>query len=220
MPQKQSKKIIEKIRREVTSGKTKYRVAIEMNLDFSYVYRHSKDIPSHKPKEPSISGKAVNLLKQLLNDGYVHSTKENNPALRRLRNNFPMMIQRSQIEGKGVYYLNDKNRIALRSVLEQKKSRLIDYNDLSRTAKVFNIDLTQQEKKSFIGKKNTKHRRKFQRSGDKSHLENEDSLVEYYMRNLCVWVSGLGLCTHAWMHIFRLFPINRGELRSFVHRNS
>jgi hypothetical protein len=95
------------------------------------------------------------------------------------------MIQRSQIEGKGIYYLNDKNRKALQSVLEQKKSRLINYNDLSRRTKVFDITLTNQEKKSFIGKKNAKHRRKFQRSGDNSHLENKDSLVDYYMRNLC-----------------------------------
>jgi hypothetical protein len=54
-----------------------------MNLDFSLVYRHTKDIPSHNPEEPSIGGKAVDLLKQLLKDGYVHSTKESNPVLRR-----------------------------------------------------------------------------------------------------------------------------------------
>lgn len=147
-----SKTIIKKIRREVLSGKSKYQVALEKNLDFSLVYRHTKDIPSHKPIEPSIWGKAVDLLKQLLLDGYVHSTKESNPALRRLKNNFPM-IQRSQIEGKGIYYLNDKNRQALQSVLEQKKSKLIHYNDLSRMAKVFDIYLTNQEKKSFIVKK-------------------------------------------------------------------
>jgi hypothetical protein len=70
------------------------------------------------------------------------------------------MIQRSQIEGKGIYYLNDKNKMALLSVLEQKKSRLIHYNDLSRMAKVFDINLKKQEKKSFIGKKIVKHRRK------------------------------------------------------------
>ena len=156
-----------------------------MNLDFSLIYRHTKDIPSHKPEEPSIRGKAVDLLKQFLLDGYVHSTKESHPALRRLKNNFPM-IQRSQIEGKGIYYLNDKNRKALQSVLEQKKSRLIHYNDLSRMAMVFDINLTNQEKKSFIGKKNAKHRRKFQHSGDEAHLENKESLVEYYIRNLCL----------------------------------
>ena len=184
MVRRHSKIIIRKIRREVLSGKSKYQVAIEMNLDFSLVYRHTKDIPSHKPKEPSIRGKAVDLLKQLLLEGYVHSNKDSNPALRRLKNHFPM-IQRSQIEGKGIYYMNGKNGMALQSVLEQKKSKLINYADITRMAKVFGIYLTNQEKKSFLGKKNAKNRRKFKRSGDKSYLENDDSLVEYYIRNLC-----------------------------------
>jgi hypothetical protein len=147
-----------------------------MNLDFSCIYRHSKDIPSHKPKEPSINGKAVNLLKQLLKDRYVHSTKDYNPALWRLWNNFPMMIQRSQIDGRGVYYLNDKKKVALRSVLEQKKSRLIDYNDLSRTAKVFNIVLTHQEKKSLIGKNRKRFLRKNQSASKESTGESDDFL--------------------------------------------
>jgi hypothetical protein len=87
-----------------------------------------------------------------------------------------MMIQRSQIDGRGVYYLNDKKKVALRSVLEQKKSRLIDYNDLSRTAKVFNIVLTHQEKKSLIGKNRKRFLRKNQSASKESTGESDDFL--------------------------------------------
>jgi hypothetical protein len=157
------KEIIQKIRREVLSGKSKYRVAVDMNLDPSVVYRHTSDIPSRRKGEPCIRGKAVDLLKQLLTEGYVHSSKETGSPLRKLKRHFPM-IQRTQMEGKGIYYLGDKNKKALQSVIQQKKSRIINYHDLANISKIFDVNLSMNEKNTFLGKTKLSVRRKIRRS--------------------------------------------------------
>ena len=43
-------------------------------------------------------------------------------------------------------------RCALQSIIKQKNSRVIDYQELGRITKVFNINLSIDEKKSFLGK--------------------------------------------------------------------
>ena len=46
MSKKYSKKLIQKIRKEVLSCKTKYSVAKELNVYDKMVYYYTKDIPS------------------------------------------------------------------------------------------------------------------------------------------------------------------------------
>jgi hypothetical protein len=71
------KELIQKMREEVLKGKTKYRVAKEMRLNEFVVYSHTSDLPCVNLGEPCIRGKTFDLLKQLLDVGYVSSTKEN-----------------------------------------------------------------------------------------------------------------------------------------------
>jgi hypothetical protein len=143
-----SKELIQKIRMEVQQGKTKYRVAKEMELNESVVRSHTRDLPSLKHGEPYIKGKAVDLLKQLLEIGYVHSTTENYLALQRLRRILPM-IQLTRIDYKRVYYLNDKNKIALQAMITLNKSRVISYQELKSFSKVFGVDLSREEKHDY-----------------------------------------------------------------------
>lgn len=181
MSKRTPKKIIQKIRREVRSGKSKYRVAMDMNLDFSFVYRHTKDIPSRRKGESCIRGKALDLLKQLLDEGYVHSNKERGSSLRKLKHYFPM-IQRAQIEGKGIYYLGDKNKKALQSVFERNKSRVINYQDLANITRVFDVNLNKNEKHVFLGKSKPKKSYKNHGSNGDSLLRDDDSLAFFYIR--------------------------------------
>jgi hypothetical protein len=106
-----SKELIQKIREEILKGKSKFQVAREMNLYPTTVYEHTKDLPNKYHREPYISGKPLELLKQLLEKGYVYTEKNRN-ALRALQRYFPQ-IKRSQFKGKSVYYLEDKNKLAL-----------------------------------------------------------------------------------------------------------
>jgi hypothetical protein len=143
------KEVIQKIREEVLSGKTKYRVAKEMGINELVVYSHTIDLPSVKLGEPCIKGKSLDLLKQLLDVGYVPSNEETHFILRKLKRNLPM-IQRTQIDGHSIYYLSDKNKDALRAIITQKKSRILSYQELKSITKVFGVALSSDEKHGYV----------------------------------------------------------------------
>ena len=111
-----SQEKIQKIREEVLRGKSKYQIAKELGLNFGRVYYHTFDLPNHVYREEGIQGKALDLLKELLKNGYIVSTEDNTQRLRRLQKYLPM-IQRSQVDRRDVYYLSDKNKMALRSII-------------------------------------------------------------------------------------------------------
>jgi hypothetical protein len=143
------KEVIQKIREEVLRGKTKYRVAKEMKIHELVVYSHTSDLPSVKLGEPCIKGKSLDLLKQLLDVGYVPSNEETHFTLRKLKRNLPM-IQRTEIDGKSIYYLCDKNKNALQAMITQKKSRILSYQELKSITKVFGVDLSSDEKHRYV----------------------------------------------------------------------
>lgn len=143
------KELIQRMREEVLSGKTKYHVAKEIGINESVVRSHTRDLPSVKRGEPYIKGKAFDLLKQLLEVGYVHSTNENYQALQRLRRFLPM-IQHTRIDYKGVYYLSDKNKDALQAMISLNKSRIISYQELKSITKVFGVNLSRDEKQDYV----------------------------------------------------------------------
>jgi DNA-binding phage protein len=149
-----NKEMIQKIRDEVLSGKSKYQVAKETGINQQVVLKHTKDLPNHRRDEPCIRGKAFNLLKQLLEQGYVPSNQETCNILRTMKRHLPI-IQLARFEGKSVYYLNDKSKLALQSIIKQKNSKIISYQELGRITKIFNINLSIDEKNNILGK--TKH---------------------------------------------------------------
>ena len=143
------KEVIQKIREEVLSGKTKYRVAKEMGIHELVVYSHTIDLPSVKLREPCIKGKSLDLLKQLLDVGYIPSNDETYSYLKKLKRNLPM-IQRTQIDGHSIYHLSDKNKNALQAMITQKKSRILSYQELESITKVFGVDLSRDEKHGYV----------------------------------------------------------------------
>jgi len=104
---------------------------------------------AHK-KSLCIEGENLQLLKELLKNGFVF-TGNNRNRLRFLQKLFPS-IKRSQFKNKSIYYLEDKNKIALREMMKQDSSRIISYQDLSRMTQVFNTDIEINHKRSFIGR--------------------------------------------------------------------
>lgn len=143
---------IKKIREKVQSGEVKYSVAEKMGISYQLVYYYTKDLPSSRPGNRGIRGKTLEILKQLLKYGYVDSNRNCNQNLRTLQKHFPV-IQRAQVEGKSFYFLNDKNKDALKAMLEKRKSKIISYHDLARISQVFNVNLSSSEKNELRGKK-------------------------------------------------------------------
>jgi hypothetical protein len=157
-----SKERINQIREEVLKGKSKFQVAKDMHLHPTTVYEHTKDLPNKYHREPYISGKPLELLKQLLEKGYVY-TEENRNALRSLQRFFPQ-IKRSQFKGKSCYYLEDKNKFALLELMKQNTSRIISYQDIAKACQVFNTDIEIHEKRGYLGKNRWRKARKIKES--------------------------------------------------------
>jgi hypothetical protein len=157
-----SKELIQQIREEVLKGKSKFQVASEMNLHPTTVYEHTTDLPNKYHREPYISGKPLELLKQLLEKGFVY-TEENRNALRSLQRFFPQ-IKRSQFKNKSCYYLEDKNKLALLELMKQNTSRIISYQDIAKACQVFNTDIEISEKRSFLGKNRCRQGQKIKES--------------------------------------------------------
>jgi len=111
--------------------------------------------------ELCIDGEALVLLKQLLQDGYVYTGKNRN-KLRFLQRTFPV-IKRSRFKNKSIYYLEDKNKLALKEMMKRNPSRIINYHELARASQVFNADISKTEKKRFFGKNKPCSRRRKQR---------------------------------------------------------
>jgi|WetSurMetagenome_2_1015567.scaffolds.fasta_scaffold09555_6 hypothetical protein len=59
------------------------------------------------------------------------------------------MIQLTRIDYKRVYYLNDKNKIALQAIIRLNKSRIISYQELKSISKVFGVNLSTEEKHDY-----------------------------------------------------------------------
>ena len=176
-----SKETIQKIREEVLKGKSKYRVAKEFGLSEFFVYSHTSDLPSINLREPCIKGKSLELLQRLMEEGYVHSNIDTYNTLRRLRRYLPM-IQRTQVEGKAIYYLSDKNKIALQAMMKTKNSKIISYQKLKSITKVFGVNLDNGEKQHYV---KFKDRRAFpiirKKTGGflSSHRESQAKLDDY-----------------------------------------
>jgi predicted transcriptional regulator len=150
---KLSKQTIHEMRRLVLSGMSKYMVAKTLQLSSSAVYYHTKDLPRGKPGNRGIRGNTLELLKQLLMDGYILSSAKNSSNLHTIKKHFPN-VKRTQIDGKSVYYLNDKKKQALEAMIKQKQKKIMSYTDLSTLSTVFDVHLKIKEKQRFIGKKN------------------------------------------------------------------
>jgi len=179
------KELIQKIREEVIKAKSKYQVSKEMHLDRTTVYEHTKDLPNKYKREPYKSGKPLELLRELLEKGYVY-IEENRNALRALQRYFPS-IKRSQFKNKSIYYLEDKNKLALKEMMKQDTSRIISFQELGRMSQVFNTDLEIKQKRDFLGK-NLKPKRynikKFKRHCQLGSKEKKSKIDDFFGRFL------------------------------------
>ena len=133
-------------------GKSKYQIAKEMGLAFSTVYDHTRDLPNKIYRVSGIQGRSIDLLQELLDNGYVNSNEDNCEQLRKLKRFLPV-IRRAQVKGRSVYFLEEKKKHALQAMIQNNSSRVISYQELGRITQVFDTNLSIKEKKSFLLKK-------------------------------------------------------------------
>ena len=177
MARKLSEQTIQEMRKLVLSGFSKYEAAKTLRISSSAVYYHTRDLPSKNTGNWGIRGKTLDVLKQLLNDGYVISKGSTSSNLHTIKKHFPH-VKRAQVDGKSIYYLKDKNKQALEAMLKQKQSKIIRCEDISTMSTVFNIQLKKGEKQRFLGKKQMKIHQNLKTCKKKNHSipkENDSS---------------------------------------------
>jgi len=183
MSQKLSQEVIEKIRKEVKDGKSKYQTAKELNLRKETVYRHTKDLPSRPCGWPGIRGETLELLQDILTKGYaVYSNYNTKQKYITLRKYFPT-ICKVKMYGKNIFFLEDKSDLATRVFLENIKRKIISYHELRQITRVFGTSLSRQEKNEFLSKSKVKKSGKNKSFERDLYLKNDDSLAFFYIRN-------------------------------------
>jgi len=148
---------IQEIRKYVKKFNSKIDTAIKFGLSYETVLFHTKDIRIDRDMlkrnvfertpmnityhySKGISGKSLDLLKELVEKGYALSKDRYGlEEYIRLKKDFPQ-IRRTRMYGRVVYYLDDKSKIAEKAFLEAIDKRVLSYQELKQITKVFGIE--------------------------------------------------------------------------------
>ncbi len=177
---------IQKIRKEVLNGKSKYQVVKELKISKETVYRVTRDLPSKPCGWPGIRGKTLDLLQEIVSKGYVIPPQGYvQQRYMVLRKYFPT-ICRVAIYGRPIFFLNGKEDVAVRAFLEKVNKKIISYQELKQVTEVFGVNLSKQEREAFLLKKRGRREIKNQGVQKEKVLPIEgDSFSFFYLRKYC-----------------------------------
>jgi len=177
-----SNNLRKKIREEVKNGKTKRQVAIQHGVTDKTVYYHTRDICSYPLRNMRIQDKKLELMKDLLRDGYALSSKKYSTGeYNKLKKYFPS-ICKAKMYNRVIFYLKDKKGAAARAFLENSQRKIISYQELKQVTCVFDANLGIKEKRSIISKNKSKKLFKNKENRSSSLLKDDDSLAFFHIR--------------------------------------
>jgi len=144
MPKEISYELIDEIRHFVKKYNSKIDATTKLGLSYDTVLFYTKDIRLKSRKKDTeysgIYGKSLNLLKELLQKGYVFSSGSYGlKEYIKLKKYFPQ-IRRTKMHGKMIYYSDDKSKIAAMALLEVSNKKVMSYQELKQVAKIFDIN--------------------------------------------------------------------------------
>jgi hypothetical protein len=170
-----SQELRKKIRNEVKRGRSKRQTAIYFGVSEKTVSYHTRDICLRPFKNMRVHDKKLELMKDLLRDGYaLPSKKYHTPEYNELKRHFPS-ICKIKMYDRVIFYLEDKKDIATRAFLDNSKRKIISYQELKRVTKTFDSNLNIKEKRQII--EDNRSKKLFKK--DKS---NDGSLAFFYFR--------------------------------------
>lgn len=146
MTEELSDELIDKIRYYVKKYNSKINAANKLGLSYDTVRFYTKDIRLKSRKNDleylGIYGKSLDLLKELIQNGYAFSSKKYNTShYVKLKKFFPN-IRRTKMHGKLIYYLDDKSNLAAEALLETINKKVMSYQELKQFEKIFNTNFT------------------------------------------------------------------------------
>ena len=153
MDQTISEELINKIRSYVRQHRSKIEAANYYGLSYDVVLFYTKDIRLKSRKKDAdylvMYGKSLDLLKELMQDGYTFSSKKYNTThYVKLKKYFPN-IRRTKMHGKMIYFLDDKSNIASQAFLEVLNKKVMSFQELKQITKLFDTKLSKKEKNHF-----------------------------------------------------------------------
>jgi hypothetical protein len=170
-----SQELRKKIRDEVKNCRSKRQTAIYFGISEKTVEYHTKDICLRPFRNLSIKDKKLELMKDLLRDGYaLASDKYHTPEYNEMKKHFPS-ICKVKMYDRVIFYLKDKKDVATRAFLENSKRKIISYQELKQVTKTFDSNLNIREKKQIIEENRSK--KLFQKD-----TSNDSSLAFFYIR--------------------------------------
>jgi len=175
------------IRRKVNTGEIKYQIAKELHVSSNTVYYWTKDIPNKNIGWPGIRGKTLDMLQELITNGYTFTSCSHfQSRYITLRKYFPT-IRRISIYNQKILYLEGKEDVAARAFIDKiYGKRIISFQELKQITKVFGTDLSRSEKEAFLLKKGGKRRAKMKSIQKEDSLpKDSDSFSFFCIRKYC-----------------------------------
>lgn len=170
-----SQELRKKIRDEVKNGISKRQTAIYFGVTEKTVSYHTRDICLRPFKNLRVHDKKLELMKDLLREGYaLPSKKYHTPEYNEMKKHFPS-ICKIKMYDRVIFYLEDKKDVATRAFLDNSKRKIISYQELKQVTKVFDSKLNIKEKRQIIQDNRSKKLFQKNKSGD-------GSLAFFYFR--------------------------------------
>ena len=120
------------------------------------MYKKTQDLPNKNFGWLGIRGQTLKLLQEIMQNGYVLSSKiKSGNKYRILRKYFPN-INRINMYNKTVLYLDDKASVAARAFLNDRDKKIMSFQELKQVTKTFGIELSSEEKHRFVGNPRSK----------------------------------------------------------------
>lgn len=140
---KYTPEFIRQIRELTRELGVKAEVARRLNIPYHMVVKLTKDIGVRN--RTTLGETAMELLKEIINKGYVHLNDGKSTYIYILRKHFPK-IEMARYKGKSVAYLPEHKDDAARAMIEKMGKKVWSYQELRAVTKLFDSDLTKREK--------------------------------------------------------------------------
>ena len=139
---------IKRIRELVRKTNNKAEVAHRLGIPYDIVLKNTLDI---KVKNKTFGEKTWNLLKEIMEKGYVYLNNGKTTKIYMLRKHFPS-IQMARVKGKSIAFLPDRKEEAMRAMLQKFDKKVWSYYEVKQVTKLFDADLKREEKQKLVEK--------------------------------------------------------------------
>ena len=144
---KYTPEMIERIREMTREAENKTEVARRLGIPYMRVLEFTQDI---KVKNVMLGQLTMDLLQDIVNNGYACLNGNDAGRIRHLRKHFPV-IEVVKAKNRSIAFLPGHKDRAMRIILKMMNKRVWNYQELRAVTRLFDSDLTGREKRELVG---------------------------------------------------------------------